>query len=163
MLALTRSHGVLTVSNATQRLTEMRTFFKEKQLVKRINNLEKSNEGARPSSLRRTPMARSPCVADVPLFQQASTVRALWQSHSESSPSRSFSSRTRTPMLLRWVRSSNALSALPLYVHLCHSHPLLSCVVPTHMQTGTTWEKIGEFWSSLQDDREKAVCEHWVW
>jgi phage/plasmid primase-like uncharacterized protein len=28
-----------------QRLMEMRTFFKEKQLIKRITNLEKTNEG----------------------------------------------------------------------------------------------------------------------
>lgn len=31
-----------------QRLMEMRNFFKEKQLIKRINNLEKSNEGSLP-------------------------------------------------------------------------------------------------------------------
>lgn len=37
--------GAGDANRALQRLMEMRTFFKEKQLIKRINNLEKTNEG----------------------------------------------------------------------------------------------------------------------
>ncbi|ELR11035.1 RhoGAP domain containing protein [Acanthamoeba castellanii str. Neff] len=75
----------------------MRTFFKEKQLIKRINNLEKTNEvsidGAR-------------------------------------SMAESFGEIGKTFLLIDDDPEAAAL--------------------------GATWQKIGEFWSSLQDDRDKA-------
>lgn len=81
----------------SQRLMEMRTFFKEKQLIKRINNLEKTNEvsidGAR-------------------------------------SMAESFGEIGKTFLQIDDDPEAAAL--------------------------GATWQKIGEFWSSLQDDRDKA-------